>query len=156
MKPVLTIASDQNLEDSHRHQNHLHAIHPLGLLNVEDSAERMIIENSLRQIEKLGTRKWVGYSFAWIASIYARAQKGDSAAINLKKFATNFVSPNSFHLNGDQKGGQYSDFTYGHLHLKEILHLHRAFMKCFCKVIKILLKYFLQFQRNGKMFHLKH
>jgi len=66
----------------------------------------------LRHLEKLGTRKWVGYSFAWIASIYARAKNGDSAAINLKKFATNFVSPNSFHLNGDQKGGQYSDFTY--------------------------------------------
>ena len=39
-------------------------------------------------------------------------QNGDSAAANLKKFATNFVSSNSFHLNGDQKGGQYSDFTY--------------------------------------------
>ena len=108
----LTIAVDQNLEHAHRHQNHLHAIHPLGLLNVEDSAQKIIIENSLKQIEKLGTRQWVGYSFAWIASIYARAQNGDSAAANLKKFATNFVSSNSFHLNGDQKGGQYSDFTY--------------------------------------------
>ena len=108
----LTIAPGQNLEYSHRHQNHLLAIHPLGLLNVEDSSEKKIIENSLKHIEKLGTRKWVGYSFSWIASIYARAQNGDSAVANLKKFATNFVSYNSFHLNGDQKGGQYSDFTY--------------------------------------------
>jgi alpha-L-fucosidase 2 len=108
----LTIAPGQNLDDSHRHHNHLHAIHPLGLLNIEDSAQRTIIENSIKQIERHGTRKWVGYSFAWIASIYARAQSGDSAAMNLKKFATNFVSSNSFHLNGDQKGGQYSDFTY--------------------------------------------
>ena len=108
----LTIAPGQNLDHSHRHQNHLLAIHPMGLLNVEDSSQRLIIENSLLHIEKLGTRQWVGYSFAWIASIYARAQNGDSAAINLKKFATNFVSSNSFHLNGDQKGGQYSDFTY--------------------------------------------
>jgi len=108
----LTIAVDQNLDHSHRHQNHLLAIHPLGLLNIEDSIQKIIIENSLKQIEKLGTRQWVGYSFAWIASIYARAKNGDSAATNLKKFATNFVSSNSFHLNGDQKGGQYSDFTY--------------------------------------------
>ena len=108
----LTIAPGQNLEYSHRHQNHLHAIHPLGLLNVEDSVQKIIIENSLKQIEKLGTRKWVGYSFAWIGSIYARAQNGDSAAASLKKFATNFVSSNIFHLNGDQKGGEYSDFTY--------------------------------------------
>jgi len=108
----LTIAVNQDLDYSHRHQNHLHAIHPLGLLNMEDSSERVIIENSLKHIEKLGTRQWVGYSFAWIASIYARAQNGDSAAINLKRFATNFVSSNSFHLNGDQKGGQYADATY--------------------------------------------
>jgi len=108
----LTIAVNQQLEHSHRHQNHLLAIHPLGLLNVEDSAQKTIIENSLKRIEKLGTRQWVGYSFTWIASIYARAQNGDSAAINLKRFATNFVSSNSFHLNGDQKGGEYSDFTY--------------------------------------------
>lgn len=108
----ITIAVAQNLEQSHRHQNHLQAIHPLGILNIEDSVDKIVIENSLKHIEKLGTRKWVGYSFSWIASIYARAQNGDSAAVNLKKFATNFVSPNSFHLNGDQKGGQYSDFTY--------------------------------------------
>lgn len=108
----LTIAPGQNLDQSHRHQNHLHAVHPMGLLNIEDESQKEIIENSLRHIEKLGTRKWVGYSFAWIASIYARAQNGDSAAMHLKRFATNFVSPNSFHLNGDQKGGQYSDFTY--------------------------------------------
>ncbi len=108
----LPIAVNQNLEYSHRHQNHLHAIHPLGLLNVEDSDQRIIIENSLKHIEKLGTRKWVGYSFAWIACIYARAKNGDSAVAHLKKFATNFVSSNSFHLNGDQQGGQYSDATY--------------------------------------------
>jgi alpha-L-fucosidase 2 len=108
----LTIAPGQNLDNSHRHQSHLLALHPLGLLDVEDSLQKIIIDNSLKQIEKLGTRRWVGYSFAWIASIYARAKNGDSAAVNLKKFATNFVSPNSFHLNGDQKGGQYADATY--------------------------------------------
>lgn len=108
----LTISADHGLGHSHRHHSPFMAIHPLGLLNVEDSMGRSIIENSLRHIEKLGTRQWVGYSFAWIASIYARAQHGDSAAINLRRFAANFVSINSFHLNGDQKGGQYSDFTY--------------------------------------------
>ena len=30
----------------------------------------------------------------------------------LQIFANNFVSTNSFHLNGDQRGGQYSAFTY--------------------------------------------
>ncbi len=111
-KSGMPIAVNQNLDFSHRHQNHLLAIHPLGLLNMEDSAQKIIIENSLRHIEKKGTRNWVGYSFAWVASLYARAKNGDSAVVNLKKFATNFVSSNSFHLNGDQKGGQYADATY--------------------------------------------
>jgi alpha-L-fucosidase 2 len=47
-----------------------------------------------------------------MASLYARAKEGDSAAKMLKIFATNFCSINSFHLNGDQKGGEYSNFTY--------------------------------------------
>src|SRR5688572_2821732 len=108
----LTIAKNQNLDVSHRHQNHLHAIHPLGLLNIEDSAQKIIISNSLRWLEKKGTRKWVGYSFSWAGCLYARAQEGDSAVASLRKFATNFISSNSFHLNGDQKGGEYSDMTY--------------------------------------------
>ena len=75
-------------------------------------ADSSIIENSLRRIEEKGTRAWCGYSFSWMASLYARAYKADSAARQLQIFASNFCSSNSFHLNGDQKGGQYSDFTY--------------------------------------------
>src|SRR5688572_21282779 len=108
----LTIAKNQNLDDSHRHLNHLHAIYPLGLLNIEDSIQKIIISNSLRWLEQKGTRKWIGYSFSWAGCLYARAQEGDSAAAYLQKFATNFTSSNSFHLNGDQKGGEYSDMTY--------------------------------------------
>jgi alpha-L-fucosidase 2 len=108
----LTVAPGQNLDESHRHFSPYMAIHPLGLLNVEDEKEKDIINKSLRWIEKKGTRNWCGYSFSWMGCIYARAQEGDSAASMLKKFATNFCSINSFHLNGDQKGGQYSSFTY--------------------------------------------
>ena len=42
----------------------------------------------------------------------AQAKRGNLAVDLLKKFATNFCSANSFHVNGDQKGGQYSNFTY--------------------------------------------
>jgi alpha-L-fucosidase 2 len=47
-----------------------------------------------------------------MACLYARAREGDSARKMLRIFADNFCSVNSFHLNGDQKGGQYSGFTY--------------------------------------------
>jgi len=109
----LTIAPSQNLDESHRHHAHLMAIHPLGLLNPGDPAEKEIINNSLRWLERKGTRQWTGYSFSWAACIYARAKLGDSAVSMLQKFSSNFCSSNSFHLNGDQRGGQYSDFTYG-------------------------------------------
>ena len=60
----------------------------------------------------MGTSQWCGYSFSWVACIYARAKEADNAVKNLQIFASNFCSPNSFHFNGDQKGGQYSSFTY--------------------------------------------
>jgi len=108
----LTIAPGQNLDESHRHHAHLMAIYPLGILTPADTAQKKIIDTSLRWLEKMGTRNWCGYSFSWAACIYARAKEADNAAGMLKIFASNFCSPNSFHLNGDQKGGQYSSFTY--------------------------------------------
>jgi len=108
----LTIAPGQDLFESHRHMSPYMSIYPLNLLDIENKKDSAVIKNSLHQIEKKGTRAWCGYSFSWMASLYARAKEGDSAARMLQIFSTNFCSINSFHLNGDQKGGQYSDFTY--------------------------------------------
>ncbi len=108
----LSIAPGENLDESHRHHAHLIAIYPLGLLDVADTAQKEVISKSLRWLQQKGTRNWCGYSFSWAACLYARAKEADSAAAMLKIFASNFCSPNSFHLNGDQKGGQYSSFTY--------------------------------------------
>jgi len=108
----LAIAPGENLPESHRHHSHLMSIHPLGLLNPDRPKDKETILHSLHTIEQRGTSFWVGYSFSWIASIYARAGLADSAIKQLRIFAENFCSPNSFHLNGDQKGGQYSRFTY--------------------------------------------
>jgi alpha-L-fucosidase 2 len=88
------------------------AIYPLFLLDSDNDKDKQIIENSLRQIESKGTSQWCGYSFSWMACIYARARQADKAVKQLEIFASNFCSPNSFHLNGDQKGGQFSSFTY--------------------------------------------
>jgi alpha-L-fucosidase 2 len=77
-----------------------------------DDQQKEIIRQSIRHIEKLGTKAWVGYSFSWMACVYAKAREAEKAADMLRKFATNFTSANSFHLNGDQKGGQYSSYTY--------------------------------------------
>jgi alpha-L-fucosidase 2 len=108
----LPIAPGQNLDASHRHHAQLMAIYPLGLLSPDNKADKTIINNSLRHLEKMGTRLWCGYSFSWAACLYARARESNNAAKMLYIFAENFVSKNSFHLNGDQKGGEYSDFKY--------------------------------------------
>ncbi len=108
----LTVAPGQNLEASHRHMSPYMAIYPLCLLSGNDNNEKEIIEKSIKHIEEKGTSQWCGYSFSWMACIYARAKQADKAVKQLQIFASNFCSPNSFHLNGDQKGGQYSSFTY--------------------------------------------
>ncbi len=108
----LTIAPGFTRTESHRHHSNLMAIYPLGLLNINDQSDKLIINKSLRWLQKTGTDEWCGYSFSWAACLYARAKEGDNAAKELKIFSSNFCSPNSFHLNGDQKGGQYSKFTY--------------------------------------------
>jgi len=106
------IADDQDLTDSHRHHAHLMSVYPFGLMSPDDTAQLPVIRKSLRWLEEKGTRNWCGYSFSWAASIYARAKEADNAARMLEIFTSNFCSPNSFHLNGDQKGGQYSSLTY--------------------------------------------
>ena len=108
----LTIAAGQNLDESHRHHAHLIGIYPLAILNPDVPADSALIRRSLAHLQQQGTRLWTGYSFAWAASLYAQARDAENAARNLQIFASNFVSTNSFHLNGDQKGGQYSNFTY--------------------------------------------
>ncbi len=108
----LTIAPGHNADASHRHLSPYMAIHPLGLLTIQDSSDASLIRRSLRWLEAKGTRQWTGYSFYWAACMYARALEGDQALAMLTKFTTNFCSINSFHLNGDQRGGQYSDFVY--------------------------------------------
>jgi alpha-L-fucosidase 2 len=107
-----TIAPGFNLTGSHRHMSQYMAIYPLDLLDVNQEKDKTIIDNSLKRLEEIGTRAWCGYSFSWMASLYARAYQADKAVKQLEIFASNFCSPNSFHLNGDQKGGQYSGFTY--------------------------------------------
>lgn len=107
-----TIAPGQNLNESHRHFSQYMAIYPLALLDVNKPQDKTLIENSLKRIEEKGSRAWCGYSFSWMASMYARAYQAEKAVKQLSIFANNFCSPNSFHLNGDQKSGEYSGFTY--------------------------------------------
>ncbi len=109
----ILISQDEALEDSHRHHSHMMAIHPLGLINW-DGGERdqRIIESSMKEMDRLGTSQWTGYSFSWQGNLWARAKNGERAVEFLEIFAKAFCLKNSFHCNGDQSGEGYSNFTY--------------------------------------------
>ena len=107
------VSPDEQLAESHRHLSHLMAIHPLGLVSVEGPAEdRRTIAASLDQLAALGTRQWVGYSFAWAAAMEARAGRPDPAWQYLDTYLRAFILRNGFHANGDQTRSGLSNFTY--------------------------------------------
>ena len=103
----LLVAPGIALHESHRHFSHLMAIHPLGLVQDRGTANA-----ALAELERLGSGWWCGYSFAWLASLAARAGDGARAERALDVFARAFCSPNGFHLNGDQSGEGHSRLTY--------------------------------------------
>lgn len=109
----LLVAKNIPLQDSHRHLSHLMAIHPLGLITWENGEkDQKVILAALEEMDRLGTSQWCGYSFAWKASMAARARDGKRAAEALRIFAEAFCLRNSFHANGDQSGKGYSNLTY--------------------------------------------
>jgi len=108
----LTVAPGYPYKESHRHFSHLMAIHPLGILNINDPDDHEIIIKSLENLENLGSDWWCGYSFSWAGNIYARMREGEKAAEKLSLFASCFCLPNSFHVNGDQCKAGHSKFTY--------------------------------------------
>jgi alpha-L-fucosidase 2 len=104
----MSVAPSIALEQSHRHMSHLIAIHPLGQVSHDDP----ILAATIARLEALGTAMWMGYSFAWMASIYALAGRGDDAARMLGLFSHGFCAPNSFHTNGDISGEGLTQFPF--------------------------------------------
>jgi len=112
-KTGLMFAPGVPYDQSHRHFSHLMAFHPLGLIDIsKGDSDKIVIKNTLANLEAKGSDWWCGYSFSWLGSLYARAQNGEKAAEALKTFATCFCLPNSFHVNGDQTKSGKSKFTY--------------------------------------------
>lgn len=109
---VLMISPDERLNESHRHFSNAMAVHPLRRLSYQSSEDKRIIDASVSDFERLGTDNWTGFSFCWMAELYAVQGNGEKAAEELRIFQEAFCSPNGFHLNGDYKKLGYSHFTY--------------------------------------------
>lgn len=111
-KGVLMLSPDESLEESHRHLSNALAICPLHLYRYEREDERKIIDSVIEDYERLGSGMWVGFSFAWMAHLYAIQRNGEGAYEQLRIFWDSFCSPNGFHLNGDYKRRGYTTFHY--------------------------------------------
>ncbi len=109
---VLMISPDECLTESHRHFSHAMGIHPLRLLDPDDTAQREIIDATIHDLEKLGTEYWVGFSFTWMAELYAIQGRGNAAAEKLRQLWLYICSQNGFCLNGDYQDHGLTSFKY--------------------------------------------
>ncbi|MCJ8011483.1 hypothetical protein MUG84_06940 [Paenibacillus sp. KQZ6P-2] len=101
---VLMINPKETLTASHRHFSHMMSIYPLKLLDRKGSKrDREIADKTIFNLEVLGKGQWVGYSFAWAATMYAWQGNGEAALYHLQQMWRYTCSPNGFHLNGDYK-----------------------------------------------------
>jgi alpha-L-fucosidase 2 len=109
---VLKLDVENDLTESHRHLSNLMSIHPFNLLTVEGGADaRRVIEASLADWDRLGTKAWVGYTFSWMACLRARTGDGEAAWKNLDIYLRAFTLRNGFHANGDQLKAGFSSLT---------------------------------------------
>ena len=109
---VVMLDKTQYLPESHRHFSHVMCLYPLHLINYDTDEHKKIYENTVKNLEILGTGYWVGFSFPMSAQIYAMAKNGNAAAERLGQFCKGFVAENGFHLNGDFKHYGYTQWHY--------------------------------------------
>jgi alpha-L-fucosidase 2 len=100
----LEIVDGVELSESHRHFAHTMPIFPFSMINIENGDyDRNVIEQTLMQIDQMGMKNWVGFSFVWMACIAARCGKPERAMMMLDIYLRSFIAPNGFHVNWDYK-----------------------------------------------------
>jgi len=110
---TLKLSADEDLTESHRHLSNLMALHPFNLITTHGpETDRQMIDATLGEWDRLGTRAWTGYSFSWMSALQARVGRGEEAVRYLDIFAKAFILRNGFHVNGDQTRSGFSNFTY--------------------------------------------
>lgn len=100
---VLMISSEERLKKSHRHHSHCMAIYPLRTLEYTTDENKRIIDSTVKDLEKLGSQYWVGYSLGWMAELYIAKGDGDKCLEMLNRFYDCCCTENGFHVNGDFK-----------------------------------------------------
>lgn len=100
---VLMLSPDESLKQSHRHHSHCMSVYPLRTLEYTTEQNRLIIDSTVKNLEKLGISEWVGYSVGWMAQLYIIQGNGEKAVKMLHDFFEYNCTANGFHVNGDYK-----------------------------------------------------
>ncbi len=109
----LKISKNIPFRMSHRHFSHLISIYPLSILTIENSKrDQELIKGSIEEIIRYGTGAWTGYSFPWFGAIAGRAGYNNIPLQMLDVYINGFISPNTFHINGDPGKHGFSMWHY--------------------------------------------
>lgn len=108
----LLLDSKERLMESHRHHSHMMGIYPLKDAYFFSGNGLCIFKKTMDELERLGVKEWVGFSFTWASVFYSLLGEGTKAFALLKDFCRALVSPNGFHLNGDFRKTGLTNFDY--------------------------------------------
>ena len=106
----LHIWSGQPLDRPHRHMTHLFPIYPLHQISIEGETEhKNLIDQSLAQVESQGfVIDWQGWSYVYLAMIYARVGKGEACVESLRAY-DNYVTPVGLATNAPYERGKAAE-----------------------------------------------
>ena len=99
----LRIGADMAFTKSHRHWSHILMVHPLHIMDANDSANRDLLYKSIHHwLTVDGSRGVFGWSRAAAASLYAALGDGDNALASIHQHMADrrFVRPNTMYIEG--------------------------------------------------------
>ncbi len=96
----LQIMENQPYNVSYRLMNHLLPIYPLHTISVEgDRSQQLLINNSLKNLRRIGNWDWTGETYPWLSAIVAWANKPWLAYSWLQNYLL-FIRENTMHVTG--------------------------------------------------------
>jgi alpha-L-fucosidase 2 len=81
-----------DLIESHRHHSHLGGVYPFATINLNDPAERELVDNTLQAWRYKGAGGWAGWSVPWASTILSRMGQTDAAIKWLHYWKENYTN----------------------------------------------------------------
>lgn len=82
----------KDLDGSHRHHSHLAGIYPFATIDLNDPAQRKIVDNSLSAWRFRGAGGWSGWCVPWASTLLARTGQPEAAVSWLHFWKDNFTN----------------------------------------------------------------